>query len=87
MPDSDILTEGDPTPSSLAMDMSRRDARRIVLAAQGFSRSHPARPSKRHLRSLADRLHLFQIDSVNVLTRAHYLPAFGRIGGYDRALL
>jgi uncharacterized protein len=87
MPDSDILTEGDPTPSSLAMDMSRRDARRIVLAAQGFSRSHPARPSKRHLRSLADRLHLFQIDSVNVLTRAHYLPAFARIGGYDRALL
>lgn len=87
MPDSDILTGDDPTPSSLALDMSGRDARRIVLAAQGFSRSHPARPSKRHLRGLADQLHLFQIDSVNVLTRAHYLPAFARIGGFDRALL
>lgn len=60
-------------------------ARRIALAAQGFGVKRPDAPAPAHLRKLADRLHLFQIDSVNVLARAHYLPAFSRLGAYDHA--
>lgn len=60
-------------------------ARRIALAAQGFGRSRPETPDIGHLRRTIERVHLHQIDSVNVLSRAHYLPAFSRLGTYDRA--
>ena len=59
-------------------------ARRIALAAQGFGTLRPKSPGPTHLRRTIERLNLFQIDSVNVLARAHYLPAFSRLGSYDR---
>src|SRR5690349_15392200 len=67
--------------------LTRAQARRIALAAQGFAEDRPQAPSRRHLHRLLDRLHLLQIDSVNVLVRAHYMPLFSRLGPYDRALL
>ena len=60
-------------------------ARRIALAAQGFGASLPVAPGPAHLQRTLARLHLHQIDSVNVLSRAHYLPAFSRLGSYARA--
>lgn len=67
--------------------LSLKTARRIALAAQGFGRARPAAPGRKHVRDLAGRLGVIQIDSVNVVTRTHYLPAFSRLGDYPREAL
>ena len=64
--------------------VSASAARRIALAAQGFGISRPdGATNAGHVRRAIDRLGLLQIDSVNVLARAHYLPLFSRLGNYD----
>ncbi|MGZ6039673.1 MAG: winged helix-turn-helix domain-containing protein [Phenylobacterium sp.] len=64
------------------------EARRIALAAQGFATPRPDGPvAKRQLVKLIERLGVVQIDSVNVVSRTHYLPAFSRLGAYPREML
>jgi hypothetical protein len=63
-------------------------ARRVALAAQGFALPPPARAvSIRDVQAATTRLGQFQIDSVNVVTRAHYMPLFSRFGPYPVSLL
>lgn len=68
--------------------MTLEQARRIALAAQGLSTRRPTgRASARRVGLAVERLQLLQIDSVNVLSRAHYLPLYSRLGDYDRDVL
>lgn len=68
--------------------LSASQARRIALAAQGLHRVRPTAPINLGAvgRTFA-RLELIQIDSVNVLARAQYLPIFSRLGPYAPDLL
>lgn len=67
--------------------VSRAQARRIALSAQGFLDPRHTTPDLRTLNRTVRRTGVLQIDSVNVLQRAHYMPLFSRVGPYDTALL
>ena len=68
-------------------DLSSADARKLALASLGFGVKKPARAGLAHVRATAARLSAIQIDSVNVLARAHYLPTFSRYGPYPMSAL
>jgi uncharacterized protein YcaQ len=67
--------------------LSRAQARRIALAAQGFLDPRHTTPTMRTFNRTLDRTGVLQVDSVNVLQRAHFMPLFSRMGPYDTAML
>ncbi|WP_244929515.1 crosslink repair DNA glycosylase YcaQ family protein [Nocardioides sp. W7] len=67
--------------------LSTAQARRIALAAQGFLDPRHAVPTMRTLQRTLTRTGVLQVDSVNVLQRAHYMPLYSRMGPYDVELL
>jgi uncharacterized protein YcaQ len=68
-------------------ELSSAEARRLALHALGFGLAKPARAGLAHVRATAARLSAIQIDSVNILARAHYLPTFSRYGPYPTSAL
>ncbi|GAB3929308.1 hypothetical protein GCM10011575_26550 [Microlunatus endophyticus] len=76
--------------------LSAAQARRVALAAQGFAGHNaggrggqrPDRaPGMRDIQAMINRLAQFQIDTINIVARAHYLPVYSRLGPYDPGLL
>ncbi len=72
-----------------SMRLSTVAARRIALAAQGFgvSKPEPWSATSRHVQRVIDTVGIVQIDSVNVVSRSHYLPFYSRLGPHDSALV
>lgn len=70
--------------------LSISEARRVAIKAQGLHR--PPSISKRSVKarkigSVVEQLGIVQIDSVNVLARAHLLTLYARLGAYDSEVL
>ncbi|WP_336065294.1 winged helix-turn-helix domain-containing protein [Nitratireductor rhodophyticola] len=64
------------------------EVRRIALGAQGFSTIPPrGTVTRQHIKRMLGRTGLLQIDSVNVLARAHLMPLYARLGPYPVDLL
>jgi len=72
---------------SAPVALSRAHARRVALAAQGFRDARHAVPTMRTFARTLGRTQVLQIDSVNVVQRAHYMPLYSRMGPYDVELL
>jgi uncharacterized protein YcaQ len=69
------------------IELSASEARRLALHSLGFAARRPARAGAAHVRATVRRLSAIQIDSVNILARAHYLPTFSRYGPYPMSAL
>ena len=68
--------------------LTAAQARRIFLNAQGIASRRPSRRvGEKQFRDYLTRQGIVQLDSVNVLARAHYLPVYSRFGPYDQAAL
>lgn len=79
--------------SLTSQSLSINQARQLALTAQGFASAsvlrdrHAGKPGlARGLRQVMDRLQLLQLDSIPIIARTQYLPAFSRVGYYNPKL-
>lgn len=69
-------------------NLSLSQARRVALAAQGLSKGRKEQAvTARKIATAIGGIAQLQIDSVNVVRRAHYMPMFARLGSYDTGIL
>ena len=79
----------DPPAAPARERLSAGAARRIALAAQGLADEPPAERAsvdRRHVRRVFRQVGVVQLDSVNVVARAHELTFHARLRHHDRSL-
>lgn len=78
------MSVGAATVAIVTQSLSAAQARRTFLDAQGLAGKRRARrPRVQDFATYLERQGVLQLDTVNVLARAHYLPFFSRLGPYD----
>jgi len=65
------------------MQVSRKAARRLMMEKQLIS-DFPSKVNKGRVYETIDALGCLQIDTINVVERAHYLTLWSRLGQYDK---
>lgn len=79
------------------LELSRKEARRIMIGAQLLAGPVPKRPTKQRMLDTIRHLGALQIDSISVVARSHHIVLWSRLGhhphdwlyelqGRDRAL-
>lgn len=77
-----------PTPRTSTLPLvPAATARRLLLGAQGLLDSPGGRVTTDRLYDLIERMGFVQIDSINVVERAHHLTLASRLHGYRPSLL
>jgi hypothetical protein len=68
------------------MEIAKETVRRLMIEKQGFG-DPPRTVTKEDVFDTIDRLGCIQIDTINVVERAHRLTLWSRLGAYDKNLL
>jgi len=68
------------------MQVSRKAARRLMIEKQLIG-DFPSKVSKKRIYDTVETLGCLQIDTINVVERAHYLTLWSRLGQYDKGHL
>ena len=64
------------------LELSLRDARRIMIGAQLLAGPPPKRPTKNRMLATIRHLGALQIDSISVVARSHHIVLWSRLGNH-----
>lgn len=64
------------------LELSHREARRLMIGSQRLSGQPPARPTKADMLDVIRQLGALQIDSISVVQRSHHIVLWSRLGNH-----